>query len=57
MKSNGRKKLGNQMMFGEFVAAVCATLGKQRGCRMVQLAVNRRLIEFLGAQRLVISEK
>ncbi len=57
MKNNGRKKQVNQMRFGEFVAAICAALGRQRGRRMVQLAVNMHLIEFLGEQRFLISEE
>jgi hypothetical protein len=57
MKNNDGKKQGNRMLFGEFVSAVCAAWGSRRGPRIVQMAVNRHLIKFVGEQRLVILEK
>jgi hypothetical protein len=57
MKNTGRKKMRDQMVFGDFVAAVCAASGKRKGSRIVQWAVNRGLVEFLGIKRSDIPEK
>ena len=54
MKDSYRKTV---LPFGEFIAAVYAAWGKRRAPRVVQLAVNAHLVEFLGRQRWRISEK
>jgi hypothetical protein len=43
------------LTFGEFVAGVYRTWGKQRAKGIIQLAVAVNLIEFRGTKRFVIS--
>jgi hypothetical protein len=43
------------LTFGEFVAGVYQTWGKRRAKGIVQLALEVRLIEFRGSERIVIS--
>jgi hypothetical protein len=45
------------LTFGEFVAAVYSAWGKRRARSLVRLAVNARLVKFLGSQQLLISQK
>ena len=48
------KKTG--LTFGDFIAAAYRAWGKRRAKGLVWLAVNARLIEFRGPQRIEISE-
>jgi hypothetical protein len=52
MKTNRAKKT---LTFGEFVAGVYDTCGKQKARAKVQLAVNAHLVQFLGHRRFVVS--
>ena len=54
MKTNARNKL---MTFGDLVAAAYRAWGRRRAKGLVWLAVNARLVEFRGQQRVVISEE
>jgi hypothetical protein len=45
------------MTFGDFIAAAYRAWGRRRAKGLVWLAVNTRLVEFRGPQRLVISEE
>jgi hypothetical protein len=45
------------LMFGDFVAAAYRAWGSRRAKGYVWLAVNARLVEFRGTQRVVISEE
>lgn len=51
-EAHSKKK---RLTFGDFVAGVYRTWGKRRGKGIVQLAVALRLVEFRGAERVVIS--
>jgi len=53
IKTNGKKKV---LTFGDFIAGAYGAWGRRRAKRLVWLAVNRRLVEFRGPQRFVISE-
>ena len=54
MKTNAGSK---PLTFGEFVAAVYRVWGRRRAKGLVWLAINARLVEFRGQQRVVISEE
>lgn len=54
MKDSCRKMV---LPFGEFITAVYAAWGKRRAPKVVQLAVNAHLVEFLGKQRWRVSDK
>jgi hypothetical protein len=54
IKTNDAKRA---MMFGEFIAGAYRAWGARRAKGFVWLAVNARLVEFRGPQRLVISEE
>ena len=43
------------LTFGDFVAGCYDAFGKRRAKRIVRLSVARHLIEFRGAERIVIS--
>jgi len=51
LRPNPRKPL----TFGDFVAGVYHTWGKQKAKGIVQLAVKMNVVEFLGPERFVIS--
>jgi hypothetical protein len=52
MMINQKKK---PLMFGDLIAAIYSAYGKQKGKRIVRLAVNAHLIEFGGHDRFVIA--
>jgi hypothetical protein len=52
-KTNGKQRV---LTFGDFIATAYRAWGRRRAKGLVWLAVNARLIEFRGPQRLVISE-
>ena len=54
VKTNNTK---SAMTLGDFVAGAYRVWGARRAKGLVWLAVNTRLVEFRGPQRLVISEK
>lgn len=54
MKTNAKNK---GLTFGDFIAGAYRTWGAHRAKGLVWLAVNARLVEFRGPQRLVISEE
>jgi hypothetical protein len=45
------------MTFGDFIAAAYRAWGKRRAKGLVWLAVNARLVEFRGPQRIEILEE
>ena len=47
---------GKRLTFGDFIEATYRACGKRKATGIVRLAVNARLVEFLGGQRFVISE-
>ena len=51
--TNGKKRV---LTFGDFIASAYRAWGRRRAKGLVWLAVNARLIEFRGRQRIVISE-
>jgi hypothetical protein len=51
--TNGKKRM---LTFGDFIAAAYRAWGRRRAKGIVWLAVNARLVEFRGPQRVVISE-
>jgi hypothetical protein len=51
--TNGNKRV---LTFGDFIAAAYGAWGRHRAKGLVWLAVNARLIQFRGRQRVVISE-
>jgi hypothetical protein len=53
-KTNNGKKM--EFTFGDFIAAAYRAWGRRRAMGLVWLAVNGRLVEFRGPQRIVISE-
>ena len=53
MITNDRK---TGMTFGDFIAAAYRAWGKRRAKGLVWLAVNARVVEFRGPQRIEISE-
>jgi hypothetical protein len=52
--TNGKKRA---MTFGDFIAAAYRAWGTRRAKGLVWLAVNARLVEFRGGQRIEISEE
>jgi hypothetical protein len=54
VQANHEKKA---LTFGEFIAAVYDTWGKQRATGIVRLAINAQLVKFRGPRRIVISEE
>jgi hypothetical protein len=54
MKTNDQKR---PVTLGEFVAGAYHAWGARRAKGIVWLAVNARLVEFRGPQRLVFSEE
>ena len=54
VKTNDTKRA---MTFGDFIAGAYRAWGTRRAKGLVWLAVNARLVEFRGPQRLVISEE
>jgi hypothetical protein len=52
--TNGNKRV---LTFGDFIAAAYRTWGWRRPKGLVWLAVNARLIQFRGPQRIVISDE
>jgi hypothetical protein len=52
-KTNGKQRL---LTLGGFIAGAYGAWGRRRAKRLVRLDVNRRLFEFRGPQRFVISE-
>jgi hypothetical protein len=52
-RSNGKKRV---LMFSDFIAGAYRAWGRRRAKGLVWLAVNARLVEFRGPQRIVISE-
>lgn len=54
MKPKHSKKV---VTFGEFIQSAYAACGKRKGTGIVRLAVNSRLLDFRGGQRLFISDK
>lgn len=53
MKTNDKNRA---LTFGDFIAAAYRAWGRRRAKGLVWLAVNARLVEFRGPQRIVISE-
>jgi hypothetical protein len=53
MKTNCRK---GHLTFGEFIMAVYDACGRQKAGGIVRLAVQARLVEFRGHDRIVILE-
>ena len=53
MKAHSQKK---GLTFGDLIAAVYATCGRQKTEGIVRLAVNAHLVEFCGHDRFVILE-
>jgi hypothetical protein len=51
--TNGNKRV---LTFGDFIVAAYLAWGRRRAKGLVWLAVNSRLIQFRGRQRVVISE-
>jgi hypothetical protein len=51
--TDGKKRM---FTFGDFVAAAYRAWGRRRAKGLVWLAVNARLVEFRGPQRIVISD-
>jgi hypothetical protein len=51
--TNGKDSV---LMFGDFVAGAYRAWGRRRAKGYVWLAVNAGLVEFLGPERIVISE-
>ncbi len=45
------------MTFGDFIAAAYRAWGRRRAKGLVWLAVNARLVEFRGRQRILISKE
>ena len=45
------------LTLGDFIAAAYRAWGRRRAKGLVWLAVNARLVEFQGRQRLVISDE
>jgi len=43
------------LTFGDFVAGVYHTWGKQKAAGIIDLAIKTHVIEFRGAKRFVIS--
>ena len=54
MKTNDAKRA---MTFGDFIDGAYRAWGARRAKALVCLAVNARLVEFRGPQRLVISDE
>jgi hypothetical protein len=54
VKTNDTKR---EMTFGEFIDGAYRAWGARRAKGLVCLAVNARLVEFQGPQRLVISDE
>ena len=54
VKTLGKKKA---LTFGDFVVGAYRAWGKRRAKGLVWLAVNARLIEFRGPQRIEILEE
>jgi len=54
VKTNDTKRA---ITLGDFIAGAYHAWGARRAKGLVWLAVNTRLVEFRGPQRLVISEK
>ena len=52
-RSNGKKWV---LRFGDSIVAADGARGAHGAKGLVRLAVNARLVEFRGAQRIVISE-
>jgi hypothetical protein len=52
MKPYPKKKA---LTFGELVASVCGACGRRQAAGILRLAVEARVIQFGGLQRLVIS--
>jgi hypothetical protein len=52
MKTESKNKA---LTFGDFIAATYRAWGTRRAKGVVRLAVNARWVEFLGAERFVIS--
>ena len=53
METNQNKQ---RLRFGDLIASVYDACGKRRARGTLRLAVNARLVEFLGPQRFVISK-
>ena len=53
IQPNGKNRV---LMFGDFIAAAYQAWGRRRAKGLVWLAVNARLVEFQGLQRIVISD-
>jgi len=53
METNQNKKA---LRFGDLIAAVYDACGKRRARGILRLAVNARLVAFLGPQRFMISK-
>jgi len=51
--TNSKKR---EFTFGDFVAAAYRAWGSRRAKGLVGLAVNARLVEFRGPQRILISD-
>jgi len=51
--TNGNKRV---LTFGDFIAAAYGAWRRHRAKGLVWVAVNARLIQFRGRQRVVISE-
>jgi G3E family GTPase len=54
VKTHGSKRV---MTFGEFIAGAYRAWGARRAKGIVWLAVNARLVDFQGPQRLVIPQE
>jgi len=54
MKTNDKNRA---LTFGDFIAAAYRAWGRRRAKGLVWLAVNARLVEFPGRQRIEISEE
>ena len=52
-KTDGKQRL---LTLGGFIAGASGAWGRRRAKRLVRLALNKRLFEFRGPQRFVISE-
>ena len=54
METDQNKKA---LRFGDLIEAVYGACSKRRARGILRLAVNARLVEFLGQQRFVISKQ
>jgi hypothetical protein len=54
VKTNDKKRA---VTFGDFIAAAYRAWGRRRAKGLVWLAVNARLVEFRGPQRIEIKEE